>query len=262
MFIIVTNYHIWGRVLLAALCLLCAEPEYLSAETPVKNRQYYESTGEVVWNVPTAEKVISLTFDDGPHPEDTAQILDLLKMYHAHATFFIVGNKAERNPELLKRELAEGHELANHTYSHPYFRRSTPKETILRELEQTQETINRIAGVKTNLFRPPGGFYSDKLVQTVRQSGYTVVLWSWHLDTEDWKSPGVQRIASNVLNHVRNGDIVLFHDWVEGKSDTIDALKLILPELEKRGYRFVTVSELLKYKKNTPVQLQKSYNPE
>lgn len=254
------------RAIIAALCLLTALPDSIHAEAPKKNsRRYYESTGEVVWEVRTKEKkVIALTFDDGPDPEDTPKILDLLKQYHAHATFFfVVGNKVVRNPDILKREAAEGHELANHTYSHPYFRKkNTPKESILQQLNQTQETIYNIAGVKTNLFRPPGGFYSANLVKkTASEAGYTVVLWSWHQDTGDWSSPGVKKITSKVLKNTRNGDIVLFHDWVEGKSDTVEALKQILPELEQRGYRFVTVSELLKYRNPSPVQTKKNNSP-
>ncbi|MDF2925819.1 MAG: chitooligosaccharide deacetylase [Paenibacillaceae bacterium] len=211
----------------------------------MKNRKYYESTGDVIWDVRTEDKVIALTFDDGPHPEDTPEILDLLKQYNAHATFFIVGNKGERFPELVKREAEEGHELANHTFSHPFFSNRTSKEAILREVGKTQDIIYGITGIRPTLFRPPGGIFTDTLIQAVKQSGCSVVLWSWHQDTEDWKSPGVRKITNTVLSNARNGDIVLFHDWVEKKSNTVDALKVILPELQQRGFSFVTVSDLI-----------------
>ncbi|MBP1996560.1 polysaccharide deacetylase family protein [Paenibacillus eucommiae] len=216
---------------------------------PKKNRAYYEGRGEVVWEVPTDNKLVALTFDDGPDLENTPLILDLLKQYDAKATFFLIGNKAERSPELVKREVKEGHELANHTYSHSYLNQKTPLSKMKSEIKHAEEIIASITGQKCNLFRPPGGFYHEKLVNLAKEEGYTVVMWSWHQDTRDWDRPGVKKIVDSVLNHTRNGDIVLFHEYVEGKSQTIDALKIILPELKQRGYQFVTVSELLSNKK-------------
>lgn len=101
-----------------ALCLGMLPVFWNKAETPKHDRRHYESTGEVVWEVPTKEKVVALTFDDGPDPDNTARILDLLKEHNAKATFFVIGEKVKRNPELVKREAEEGHELANHTYHH------------------------------------------------------------------------------------------------------------------------------------------------
>lgn len=221
---------------------------------PGKNRAYYEARGEVVWEVPTDEKVIALTFDDGPDPEDTPLILDLLRQYEAKATFFTVGNKVERFPELVRREVTDGHEIANHTYSHMYFSKRMPATRIRQEIERAEQVIYAASGQRCHLFRPPGGFYSDNLVHTVTDGGYTVVMWSWHQDTRDWDTPGVSKIVDRVLNHVKNGDIILFHDYVEGKSQTVEALKEILPELKKRGYRLVTVSELLSYGRMKPVK--------
>ncbi|WP_336746183.1 polysaccharide deacetylase family protein [Paenibacillus sp. y28] len=216
------------------------------AAAPKKDRKYYESRGEVIWEVRTSEKVIALTFDDGPHPRYTAQILDLLKQYNAKGTFFVVGNKVKLHPELVKRTAAEGHEVANHTYSHAYLNKKT---NIKKEITKAEDTIVAAIGRRTHLFRPPGGIYNDKLVQTAKQEGYKVVLWSWHQDTQDWKAPGVNKIVDKVLGHTRNGDIILFHDFIEGPTHTIDALKIILPELKQRGYTFVTVSELLTHAK-------------
>lgn len=223
-------------------------------DAPRKGRAYYEQRGGVVWEVPTAEKVIALTFDDGPDAEDTAQILDLLKLYEAKATFFLVGNKVERFPELVKREVAEGHELANHTYNHTYFKRNGSISKLKQDIQRAEEVIYAASGQKCRLFRPPGGFYNDKLIQMAMNERYTVVMWSWHQDTRDWDTPGVDKIISKVLGNARSGDIVLFHDYVEGKSQTVDALKEILPELKKRGYRFVTVSELLSCGRMKPVK--------
>ncbi|UUZ83364.1 polysaccharide deacetylase family protein [Paenibacillus sp. P26] len=125
--------------------------------SPGKGRTYYESRGEVVWEVPTEEKVIALTFDDGPDPEDTPLILDLLKQYGAKATFFAVGNKIALYPDLLRQEVADGHEIANHTYSHAYIGRNTPIERIRSELKRTEDIIYSTTGRTCHLFRPPGG---------------------------------------------------------------------------------------------------------
>jgi polysaccharide deacetylase family sporulation protein PdaB len=243
--------------LLASCLIWCASTDAFGA--PNKGRPYYEERGEVVWEVPTDEKIMALTFDDGPDPADTPQILDLLKQYDVKATFFLIGNKAELYPELVQREVAEGHELANHTYRHTYFNRGVSERRVRDELGKAQDAIYRITGQKTHLFRPPGGYYNETLVQTARKEGFTVVMWSWHMDTLDWDTPGVNKITSKVLKNARKGDIVLFHDYVEGKTETIEALKKILPELKQRGYRFVTVSELLSYKKLTSVKQSEDY---
>lgn len=216
-----------------------------------KDRFYYEARGEVVWEVKTDEKVVALTFDDGPHPNYTAEILDLLKQYEAQATFFVVGNKAKQLPELVYREFMEGHEIANHTFSHPYLRKKT---NMKKEIYDAEIVIDSITGRKCALFRPPGGMYNQQLVNLVNQEGYKMVLWSWHLDTRDWDTPGVQSIVNRVLKNIKSGNIVLFHDYVEGRTQTIDALKIILPELKSRGYRFVTVSDLLSYQKLAPAK--------
>lgn len=243
------------KVLVLSSCMLLAFGSAIAAApSKGKGRQYYEKRGEVVWEVPTEEKVIALTFDDGPDPEDTPYILDLLKEYDVKATFFIIGNKAERYPDLVKREADEGHELANHTYRHLYFSNKVSERQFKEELSKTQEAIFKASGLRPHLFRPPGGYYNDTLVRIAKKEGFKVVMWSWHQNTNDWNTPGVGKITSTVLNNARNGDIVLFHDYVEGKTQTIPALKQILPELRDRGYRFVTISELLTYSKHTPVK--------
>ncbi|MFD0672676.1 polysaccharide deacetylase family protein [Cohnella sp. GCM10027633] len=216
--------------------------------SPFNSRAYYEGRKEIIWEVPTKEKVIALTFDDGPDPNDTPTILDLLSQYDAKATFFVIGKRVEQYPHLVIRETMEGHEVANHTYNHPYFNQRVSNDRIRSEMERTNEAIIQVTGQKPHLFRPPGGCYNEQLVRVSKNLNYQIILWSWHQDTEDWNTPGVHKIVSKVLNNAHNGDIVLFHDYVEGATQTVAALKLILPELKKRGFRFVTVSELLTYK--------------
>nr|WP_102716259.1 polysaccharide deacetylase family protein [Paenibacillus castaneae] len=230
-----------------ALLLLLVVFILLGFEAPIKkDRYFYEKRGEVVWEVPMEDKKIALTFDDGPYPQTTDKILDLLQQYHAKATFFVIGNKVERFPQTIMREIAEGHEVANHTFNHVYFLRSISSTTIKEEITKTGHALEALTGIKPLLFRPPGGYYNEKSIQIAKMLGYTTVMWSWHQDTNDWKSPGVNKIVNKVLNNARNGDIVLMHDYIQGSMQTVKALEIILFELDKRGFKFVTVSELLK----------------
>ncbi|MBD3917559.1 polysaccharide deacetylase family protein [Paenibacillus sp. PR3] len=217
-----------------------------SAEAPVKkDRYYYEKRGDVVWEVKTDRPLIALTFDDGPDPKQTNAILDLLKQYGARCTFFVIGKRVDAFPETAFRIVSEGHEIANHTYNHTYFQNSSPQQ-IQADLKKTEEAIQRATGEHSVLFRPPGGMFNEKLVATANSMGLKPILWSWHQDTKDWVRPGVAQITNKVLRNAHNGDIVLFHDHIEGKSQTIQALATILPELTRRGFQFVTVSELMK----------------
>ncbi|WP_233181829.1 polysaccharide deacetylase family protein [Paenibacillus sonchi] len=211
----------------------------------VKDRYYYEQRGEMIWEVPTAQKVIALTFDDGPDPSETDQILDVLQQYNAKCTFFAIGKRIAAYPEVARRVITEGHELANHTYNHVYFKKPISEQQIQEELELTEKEIVKVSGRHSSLFRPPGGMYDETLVDVSNSMGLKPVLWSWHQDTRDWNRPGVYSISSRVIRNARNGDIVLFHDHVHGQSQTREALKIILPELQKQGFRFVTVSELI-----------------
>jgi len=234
---------------LLALALILGYPGHVHAEhvpSASKGRDYYEERGEIVWEVPTQNKVIALTFDDGPDEHNTVQILDLLQRYDAKATFFVVGSRVEKHPDIVARELQEGHEIGNHSYTHPPFHNINVTK-LSSELNQTQDAIYQAIGMKTVLFRPPGGSYNEAIVSTSKDLGMLTVLWSWHQDTLDWRKPGVNRIVRKVLDNARNGDIVLMHDFVPSSTQTVEALKVILPELQKRGYSFVTVSELMSY---------------
>lgn len=212
-----------------------------------KGRAYYESRGEAIWEVPLDGKFIALTFDDGPDPADTPAILDLLATYGAHATFFITGKKAEQYPGIVRREAMEGHEVANHTYTHRMLLHCTEAQ-IRGEIAMAQKSIGMAAGAEPVLFRPPEGFFNARVLTVGREEGLKTVLWSWHHPTDDWARPGVNHIVKGILGDVRSGDIVLLHDYVSGKTQTIDALRIILPKLTEEGYRFVTVSELLHLK--------------
>lgn len=207
-----------------------------------KGRRYYEEAGQILWDIKTDEKVIALTFDDGPHKKYTPEILDVLSKYDAKATFFIVGENAEKNPELALRIHDENHELAIHTYTHPF---KTNVSNLIKEIKQTHATIYGITGYSPVLFRPVEGQYTDAMIDAIHKEGYKVVMWSWHLDTFDWKSPGEKKIINTVLKGAKPGSVVLFHDGGGNREQTVRALKKVLPELEQQGYKFVTISELL-----------------
>lgn len=207
-----------------------------------KGRPYYEEKGYVMWEIKTDEKVIALTFDDGPHPTYTPQVLDLLKKYDAKATFFVIGERVEKYPEVVSRMGTDEHEIANHTYTHPL---TISPAKLKEELEKTNDIVHKITGTYPIFYRPVGGQYNDKIINTAIDEGYKVIMWSWHQDTEDWKRPGTKKIVKKVLSGVKPGNIVLFHDSGGDRSQTIKALEEILPELQRQGYRFVTVSELI-----------------
>jgi peptidoglycan-N-acetylglucosamine deacetylase len=242
------SVRVMGLLLAVSTAALLCHDVAEAAQDPEKGRAYYESRGDVVWEVPGDDKIVALTFDDGPDPHTTPILLDLLKQYGVKATFFAIGNKVRLYPDIARREASEGHELANHTYTHRFLIRTT-KERIRKEIADTQQIISQVTGSKCRLFRPPGGMFNDKVVEVSKEEHLQMVMWSWHQDTKDWARPGVARIARKVIHNIHNGDIVLLHDYVSGGSQTVDALKIILPELIKRGYHFVTVSELIGHSK-------------
>lgn len=233
------NRILFSACFLVGLIIIYAN---FHADAQEKNRFYYEKQGHVLWDVKTKEKVVALTFDDGPHPEYTRQILDILERFDAKATFFVIGQHAENYPELILREFEAGHEVANHTYSHSQFKTNRQLE---QELTKTNEILYGITGIYPNLFRPVGGNYNERLINTAISKDFKVIMWSWHQDTEDWKQPGVKRIVNKVLKGTKPGDVILFHDAGGDRSQTVKALLEILPTLKNQGYKFVTVSELM-----------------
>jgi len=207
----------------------------------------WKSTGLVVWQVPVPTKVIALTFDDGPDPAITPAILNTLEQYHVRATFFMVGKNVAEHPDVARAVAAAGHEIANHTYTHPSMSRISP-ERLEKEMMDTEQIIYAVTGKRTRLFRPPSGRYNATVVQTAERLGYRVILWTWNQDTRDWANPGVQNIVHKVVEHARPGSIVLCHDRGSRCLNTAKALPTIIKELRTRGYRFATVSELLNSK--------------
>ncbi len=186
---------------------------------------------------------IAITFDDGPHPKYTPEILDILAEYDARATFFLIGENAEKYPELLARILREGHEIGNHTYLHADLRK-TSSAKIKEEILCTERIILERTDQRPKLLRPPGGLYDKHVCEAAQALDYEVILWT--IDTLDWSHPSVEEIVEKVEANIKSGDIILCHDFIGGGSTpTPDALRRILPDLLREGYEFVTVSELI-----------------
>ena len=188
------------------------------------------------------EKKVALTFDDGPHPRFTKEILSILEEYGVTATFFIIGVNAENYPESLKMIIDSGCEIGNHTYSHTRIDKMSEIE-IEAELLKCEEVLYSMTGRHTKLFRPPEGRVSENILSASGKHGYDVILWS--IDTLDWSHNPSDNICAVVKNNLTGGDIILMHDYVSGKNTTCDALRQIIPDLLSKGYTFVTVSELI-----------------
>ncbi len=184
---------------------------------------------------------IALTFDDGPSAQYTGEILDILQKYGVKATFFIIGVNAEKYPELLRRTIAEGHEIGNHTYSHPHLQKMDTS-TLADELMHADSILQKLAGVSPTLFRPPEGVVNTSVKAAAAEGGYRLVLWT--IDTRDWALNNTDNIIRLVDEKASDGDIILFHDWIAGKSPTPAALEILIPRLKEKGFEFVKVSDL------------------
>ena len=191
-------------------------------------------------SVPMTEPYIAITFDDGPHPSNTPRLLDMLKQRNIKATFYVVGTNARRYPHLLRRMVAEGHEIGNHTENHPTLTKISTSE-VRRELSVTHQAIVSATGVPPRTMRPPGGAINTELKTWIKSEfGYPTILWT--VDPEDWKRPGVGVVTSRLVSGARPGRILLAHDI---HAPTIDAMPGTLDQLLAKGFRFVTVSQLI-----------------
>ena len=192
--------------------------------------------------VETDQHLIALTFDDGPHSEKTPQILDILRDNKVTATFFIVGENARNNEDIIERIISEGHEIGNHTFGHKYLFGKNRRD-MEREIDLCDDEIFNHSEYNSTLFRPPGGIYNDTLISVCAERGYSMVLWS--IDTRDWEGKSAYEIETEVMTNIQDGSIILMHDYVCCESHTAEALTRIIPKLKELGYRFVTVSELI-----------------
>ena len=190
--------------------------------------------------VSTGRKVVAITFDDGPHPENTPRLLDMLKERRIKATFYVVGNMVKYSPQLIRRMIAEGHEIGNHTVTHGNLARMSD-DALRKELQAAHDQIIAETGVTPRTMRPPGGAIKKSQKELMlREFGYPTILWS--VDPEDWKRPGPAVVTSRLVNGASPGGILLVHDL---HKPTVDAMPSTLDQLLAQGYEFVTVTELI-----------------
>ncbi len=193
--------------------------------------------------VPAGDKVIALTFDDGPWPETTEKVLAALNKENVKATFYMVGQPLQSFPELGKKVLADGHVIANHTLHH-WYKQMSPL-VAQREIEDTQKIIRDILHVETAYFRPPGGVLTNGLVAYAQKQGQSVNMWSVDSNDSHPKRPSPEAMLKTILAQATPGGIVLMHDGGGSHDNTAKAVPQIIIKLREQGYRFVTVPELL-----------------
>lgn len=181
-----------------------------------------------------SEKKVALTFDDGPHPERTPAILDVLEKYNANGTFYMLGKRVSYFPDIAKEVAARGHEVGNHTWDHPRLTRLSQEE-VSQQMVATKQIIKHVTGQNTNQIRLPFG----ENPSTPYPGQMEIV--PWDLSVESWRKDSPEKIAETFINEIENGDIVLLHDL---EPSTVEVLDIMLAELSRQGYQFVTVSEL------------------
>lgn len=182
------------------------------------------------------QPTVALTFDDGPNPRYTPQVLDILYENQVPATFFLVGEEFSGNELLIEEMAASGHEIGNHTFSHPDLTTLNASQ-IRQEIRQTEEELRKILPECTIKYvRPPYGRYNEAVEQAVGQP-----LMLWTIDSGDWDDPDAESIYTTVVSNIQDGDIIVFHD---DNPETVKALESIIIELKSRGFQFVTVSQM------------------
>lgn len=194
-------------------------------------------------------KVFALTFDDGPWPIYTRQILRILKENDVKATFFMVGSVVREYPKIAREVQAAGHAIGNHSWSHT----ARPRNPVA-EIQRTDVALREI-GVRNTMFRPPYGMLKNGMARQALKEKQAVFIWS--ADSNDWKKPGARRIANSILNQATPGGIALMHDGGGAREGTVAALPRIISELKERGYKLVTVPELLKHRYLAPRKTKK-----
>jgi polysaccharide deacetylase family sporulation protein PdaB len=209
-----------------------------------------------IYYVDTTEKKMAISFDACWGASYTPEILEVLRANNLKTTFFLTGFWVEKYPEMVQKIADEGHEIGNHTYSHPHLN-SLAEEQIREELEKVGEIISELSGKQPNLFRPPFGEYNNKVITTAEKAGYRTIQWS--IDSLDWQELGKEPMIKRVTENLHPGAIVLFHN--NGRY-TVEALPEIITYIKKQGYEILPISELLYQDNyyidsNTGAQIQK-----
>lgn len=215
------------------ICLYLNLPQHVYTTATGGDRQV------PIYYVDTPEKKVAISFDACWGCEYTPDLLKVLKDHNIKTTFFLTGFWLEKHPDMVEKIDQNGHEIGNHTFTHPHLG-TLSEEGIRKEIEKTHQLIKEISGQEPNLFRPPFGDYNNKVVKAIKDSGYKPIQWS--IDSLDWKNIGKDSIVKRVTDRVHNGAIILFHN--NGKY-TAEALPEIIEQLQNKGYEIVPISELL-----------------
>ncbi len=205
------------------------------------------STGAITVRGDGRQRVVALTFDDGPDPRYTPQVLAILRRHHTRATFFVCGSMARAHPELVRQIASDGHVLGNHTETHGHVEADTAA-LAAREIQECDDAIRAAAGVTPTLFRPPRGYWNSAVFEEARRRGKQIVLWSLAFDRDSVPDKSV--LMRRIVRLARPGDILLLHDGTFSPRDlrrgTVEELDALLTGLERRGFRFVTVPDLMR----------------
>lgn len=198
---------------------------------------------QVITEIPVREQAVAFTFDDGPNPLYTPQVLEIFREVQGKATFFMIGTQIEKDMETAKAVHAQGHEIGNHSYSHPRLPELSPEE-CRREMQLTEDLIRQVTGAKPKVYRPPYIDTTEEVAAiTAGEFGYPAI-GAVNGAALDWEMPGVAHIVEKTREQVRPGSILLFHDGFNDRSQTVEAVRILAAELTAAGYRLVTVSEL------------------
>lgn len=225
-------------------------PEEQAAQEAAQTAGAQQSTAQSTDGIDPSRPMVALTFDDGPQPSVGNRIMDCLAQYGGKATFFMVGERVGSYKTEVQRMVAEGHEVANHTMNHKYLQKLGAAQ-IQAQVNQGNDAIQAACGVRPTLLRLPGGNHNATVVAN---AGMPMI--QWNVDTLDWKTRNADKTVAAVLNHVKDGDIILMHELY---SSTGDAVARIVPELHKRGFQMVTVSQMAAAKGKT-LQAGKLYS--
>lgn len=198
----------------------------------------------LICRVAVREKVVAITFDDGPYPKYTEQVLDILDKYQVKATFFMIGQRVEEYPDIAREVQARGHLIGNHSYTHSRDMSQLSEEEILKEMKPCDEAITTVTGQKPIFYRSPSGNTNSTVLKATQEMGYYTINWSIAADYHLAKTP--QQMADRVIQNIQPGNIILVHDgrFPERWKD-VEATDLIIQGLKEQGYRFVNLPELL-----------------
>lgn len=214
---------------------------------------------EVYYHYKTLNQYLSLTFDDGPDKIQTYKVLELLEKYNVKATFFVLGEEVEHQKEVLIDIIKKGHEIGNHFYKHENINKLT-KEQIKESIVKNNELIESVIGYKPLVVRPPYGLVNEKLKEVCAELNMKIIIWTADKDSKDWAKTKDTIIIKNLLAKPCAGDIFLFHDGDKNYKSTLSSLDVIIPTLQEKNFKFVTITKLLSSNENKYIDMYNTEN--